>query len=241
MTFIRNTQRVIPAFLTLLPKLPKQTFHHLTPRTNPLPQISLAPIPFNQRAVFMSLRSFSSTLPADHISFTTDLCKEIANALKLPISDVRTSLSRESFRDEDDFINHVYTIFERRLEILNYKRQENCLPPISPYLIFTQYKIARDRILESMDDPQKTNLNLSGLDLLALPHELMKCKHLVQLDISNNNLTHLPRNFTELANLTKIKAQHNKFAYAPYELLGLLPKLQEADFSENPFSRISFI
>lgn len=236
MTFIRKAQRVIPAYLTLLPRLAIQSFHRLTPRTIQHHQISFSLTPLQQRTTVTSIRSFTSTVTIEHISFTTDICKEIAGALNLPISEVRQSLSRESFADEAEFAAHVYTIFERRLEILNYKRQRHSLPPISPYLIFKQYKIARERVLQNMNDPQKTNLNLSGLNLLALPPELMKCKHLTQLDISNNNLTQIPRNFIELSNLTKIKAQQNKFTSIPYELLSLLPKLVEADFRNNPFT-----
>ncbi|MBP9694704.1 MAG: hypothetical protein KBE16_08360, partial [Alphaproteobacteria bacterium] len=122
------------------------------------------------------------------ISISDQICEEISEAFDLSIAKVKKYLSRQCFNSESEFADHVYMMFKVRLEVHNFGREEQGLIPISLNLAFKQYCAARFWIIENIKNPKGTSLSLSGRNLYALPPELMNCKHVTELDISNNRL-----------------------------------------------------
>ncbi len=169
------------------------------------------------------------------IASANEICEEISDAFDLPIEKVKKYLSRKCFNSESEFASHVVWLFKANLTSHNFEREEKGLHPITINLAFKQYCAARFFITQNLKYPMGTDLNLSGRDLFILPPELMECKHLTRLDISNNHLSYIPNNINQLENLVILKAQNNKITKDPTKLLNSLPKLKIIYLSNNPF------
>lgn len=76
-------------------------------------------------------------------------------------------------------------------------------------------------------------LRLKGKGLTSLPQYIPNMINLVELDISNNNLTGaLPSQIESLRNLKRLNASNNQMTGIPAQI-GQLTKLEELDFSNN--------
>jgi len=76
-------------------------------------------------------------------------------------------------------------------------------------------------------------LDLSGKGLTSLPAEIGNTDYILQLNVSNNNLTGaLPAEIRKMQDLRVLNASHNKLTGIPAEI-GQLKNLEEVDFSYN--------
>ena len=107
---------------------------------------------------------------------------------------------------------------------------------------------------------QATTLDLSCLDLNALPESIGQLTNLDRLDLSENKLTIIPKELGQLTNLARLSLSRNKLTTIPRELgqltnltwlylrtnkltkipkeLGQLTNLKELDLSENKLTKI---
>lgn len=80
-----------------------------------------------------------------------------------------------------------------------------------------------------------TRLDLSLLELAAVPEEISRLVQLTSLSLSHNQLTKVPEAITRLTNLTSLSLSHNQFTKLP-EAITRLTSLTELDFSQNLFT-----
>lgn len=81
-------------------------------------------------------------------------------------------------------------------------------------------------------------LDLSGLQLHSVPHEIAKLSStLVKLDLSNNNLQVLPDSVTSLVNLTHLDIQSNQLTSLP-DSIGRLVNLKVFNVSGNSLATL---
>jgi hypothetical protein len=84
---------------------------------------------------------------------------------------------------------------------------------------------------------QVTELDLSDLQITALPQEISLLPSLETLDISHNNLHSLPQQIGELAHLHVLNLSDNKLKRVPLELCGLA-HLQSLNLSKNRIASV---
>lgn len=81
-----------------------------------------------------------------------------------------------------------------------------------------------------------TELNLSNNQMSKLPDELADLAELERLDISHNSFTNLPNVAYKTPKLAILNAHHNFITEVDVERLKACPALQEVDLQENPLS-----
>ncbi len=84
-----------------------------------------------------------------------------------------------------------------------------------------------EQILRRIDEVAATGaetLDLSYLELAALPAEIGKLDHLTALDLCGNDLVALPPQLGRLRQLTRLDLRHNQLVALPPEI-GLLTGL----------------
>ncbi|KAK7790723.1 hypothetical protein R5R35_007961 [Gryllus longicercus] len=81
-----------------------------------------------------------------------------------------------------------------------------------------------------------TDLNLSHNQMSKLPDELVDLAELERLDISHNAYISLPNVVFKIPKLTHLNARHNHIVDVEVERLRVAPSLQEVDLQENPLS-----
>jgi len=80
-------------------------------------------------------------------------------------------------------------------------------------------------------------LNLSDLDLTTLPKEIGQLVNLQRLDLNNNQLATLPEEIGQLVNLQRLNLNNNQLATLPKEI-GQLVNLQELDLNNNQLATL---
>ncbi|ORZ05815.1 hypothetical protein BCR42DRAFT_473872 [Absidia repens] len=89
---------------------------------------------------------------------------------------------------------------------------------------------------------QLTWLSLSHNHLVALPEDLASCRHLLGLDLSDNNFQELPRVISQLNQLQVLLIQKNELDHLPEDQEELLPaSLQTLNLAFNQLDRIPSI
>jgi len=83
----------------------------------------------------------------------------------------------------------------------------------------------------------KIVLNLSDLDLQALPESVSRLGHLRFLYLSNNRLTQLPKSIGQCARLRKLHLDDNRLMRLP-ESIGRLARLEELYLHRNRLSQL---
>ncbi|KAJ4436035.1 hypothetical protein ANN_18662 [Periplaneta americana] len=81
-----------------------------------------------------------------------------------------------------------------------------------------------------------TDLNLSHNQMSKLPEELADLAELERLDISHNAYIALPHVVYKMPKLSHLQAQNNHIVDVEVERLQEAPSLQEVDLQENPLS-----
>lgn len=81
-----------------------------------------------------------------------------------------------------------------------------------------------------------TDLNLSHNQMSKLPEELADLAELERLDISHNAYIALPHVVYKMPKLSHLQAQNNHIVDVEVERLQEAPSLQEVDLRENPLS-----
>jgi Leucine-rich repeat (LRR) protein len=81
------------------------------------------------------------------------------------------------------------------------------------------------------------NLNLSQNRMSTLPDELTELTQLESVDISHNSFISLPACLFNAKKLAKINARKNFIADVDIELMLTAPRLQDLNLEENPLSR----
>lgn len=79
---------------------------------------------------------------------------------------------------------------------------------------------------------QLMTLDLSNLQLTSIPKEIGLLRDLVQLNLSNNRLASLPNEFSSLTEMHQLDLTNNQFAALPSMICSLL-KLQTLKLSQN--------
>ncbi len=83
----------------------------------------------------------------------------------------------------------------------------------------------------------KTKLDLSGNQLSELPTEIGQLANLTTLHLNHNQLSELPTEITQLTNLTTLVLNHNQLSELPAEI-GQLADLTTLDLSYNRLSKL---
>ncbi|XP_063243037.1 leucine-rich repeat protein SHOC-2 isoform X1 [Bacillus rossius redtenbacheri] len=81
-----------------------------------------------------------------------------------------------------------------------------------------------------------TDLNLSHNQMSKLPDELSDLAELARLDISHNAYIALPRVVFKIPKLARLRANNNHIVDVEVERLQDAPSLEEVDLQENPVS-----
>jgi len=102
--------------------------------------------------------------------------------------------------------------------------------------IFTLSKLHRQRIISAWSN-RSTYLDLSGMDLVAIPREIGCLTTLEVLDMHNNKLVALPLEVGELPKLHTLDLSDNQLDNLPWTL-GQLSALIKLNIANNPFSKI---
>ena len=76
---------------------------------------------------------------------------------------------------------------------------------------------------------------MQGLGLTQVPIFLLAQKDLAELDLSQNEIKTIPKEFAELCNLTRLNLDHNKLKEMPEALLQL-KKISHLSMDDNQFS-----
>ena len=96
-----------------------------------------------------------------------------------------------------------------------------------------------EEILKRLSASDGYNLDLTNLNLLELPADILQYKSTLNfLNLSGNNLSILPDWFQELTELKTIFVAGNLFEEYP-SVLGKLSKLYMVSFKSNRITRIS--
>ena len=91
--------------------------------------------------------------------------------------------------------------------------------------------------IKAAEKEGKTNLDLSGLSLAAIPKELGKLTNLTELNLSDNQLSELPAVIGELTNLTSLYLIGNQLSELP-AVIGELTNLTSLYLSYNQLSEL---
>ncbi len=97
-----------------------------------------------------------------------------------------------------------------------------------------------EQILRRIDEAAATGaetLDLSYLELAALPAEIGKLDHLTALDLCGNDLVALPPQLGRLRQLTRLDLRHNQLVALPPEI-GLLTGLNSLDLLGNALAAL---
>lgn len=84
---------------------------------------------------------------------------------------------------------------------------------------------------------QITKLDLSNKDLVEFPEDLFKCTNLRKLILSNNKLTHIPKQINTLRKLKILDLSYNKLP-AIYANIFRLPQLTTLNISNNHLTSV---
>jgi Leucine-rich repeat (LRR) protein len=79
---------------------------------------------------------------------------------------------------------------------------------------------------------QLRQLNISNVGLLQLPEWILALDHLLELDVSHNQLTAIPASLCQLKNLKSLELSFNRLGWLPEEI-GSLSALLDLDLSRN--------
>lgn len=98
------------------------------------------------------------------------------------------------------------------------------------------YWEALQRIKEAADE-NSDNLDLSGLDLTELPRELFELAQLQRLNLAYNRLTAIPDAFSGFTKLQELELNGNRLTAIP-DAFGDFTKLRELDLNSNQLTAI---
>ncbi len=93
------------------------------------------------------------------------------------------------------------------------------------------------QIIKEVARDNTKQLDLSNNQLSTLPPEISQLSNLTWLDLSNNQLSSLPPEFGQLSNLTWLDFSNNQLSSLPPEF-GQLSKLRELSLSNNRLSSL---
>ncbi|MCP5045677.1 MAG: TIR domain-containing protein [bacterium] len=94
-----------------------------------------------------------------------------------------------------------------------------------------------ERRIQEVKENKSTDLYLRHCDLIQIPDEVFKLKHLQHLDLRNNRLVYLPGEIARLKNLQGLYLNNNRLKELPDEITGL-KKLQVLKVDENRLKRL---
>lgn len=94
----------------------------------------------------------------------------------------------------------------------------------------------RERVFSFLDDNKKVILNLSGKDLYEedFPNDFFAgMENVVQINLSHNNLTHIPEGIAWLNLVDVVDLSHNKITVISEEFLGMHGQLKQLYLDNN--------
>ena len=92
-------------------------------------------------------------------------------------------------------------------------------------------------LIQEALEADATVLNLSGLELTTVPKELGQLANLTAFNLSHNQLTEVPKELGQLANLTELDLSHNQLTEGPNKL-GQLSNLTVFNLSHNQLTEV---
>ncbi|NEQ51695.1 MAG: hypothetical protein F6K11_16400, partial [Leptolyngbya sp. SIO3F4] len=98
------------------------------------------------------------------------------------------------------------------------------------------FATAEQSIREALEE-NSTSLDLSGLELKAVPVAIGQLQNLTELSLYHNQLTQVPPELGQLQNLTELSLSHNQLTQVPPEL-GQLQNLTELSLSHNQLTQV---
>lgn len=131
--------------------------------------------------------------------------------------------------------SHDFRAFVERVARAVGLRVEDLMPNDSDDIVYIHEAWKKLNDVHSLKDI--IQLDLSHLDLHALPPEVAEMDNLEELILSNNKLLTLPKEIGQLSHLRRLLVDHNVLKSLPKEL-GDLGSLVELDLSNNRLERI---
>lgn len=168
---------------------------------------------------------------------------DVPAIMELEWTDERFAWETSHFRELLDNVvearkatySHDFRAFVERVAKSLDLRVEDLMPDDSDDIAYIHEAWKKLTDLRSLNDI--VQLDLSNLDLHALPPEVADMENLEELILSHNKLLTLPKEIGRLGHLKKLLADNNVLKSVPKEL-GEITGLIELDLSNNRLERI---
>lgn len=176
---------------------------------------------------------------------SSDAVAEVVHAdpVEIEWNDERFAWETANFRElldnvveaRKEIYSHDFRAFVERVTSSVGLKIDDLMPNLSDDIVYVHE--AWKKLNDAINLKDVIHLDLSGLDLHALPPEVAEMDHLEELILTNNKLLTLPKEIGQLSYLRRLIADHNVLKTLPKEM-GDLIGLVELDLSFNRLERV---